>query len=50
MPLILTGIFLTIIFFSIRGIISLIIILWVGKKVKKYLDKKKEKSQQNTSE
>lgn len=40
---ILTGI-ITIIFFSVRGMISLVIIIWGGKRVKKYFDKKKQKS------
>lgn len=34
---------ITILAFSVRGMISLIIIIWGGKKIKKYFDKKKQK-------
>ena len=39
----LSGAAITMIFFTIKGIVSLTVILWGGRKVKAYLDKKKHK-------
>ncbi|HEX7041934.1 MAG TPA: hypothetical protein VF189_01680 [Patescibacteria group bacterium] len=36
------GILVIILFFSIRGIISLILIIWGGKKIKDFWQKRKE--------
>lgn len=33
----------TIVFFTVKGIISLLGIIWVGKKVKKYIRRENEK-------
>jgi len=37
-----TAVIITIVFFSIRGLLSLIVIVWGSKKVKKYFEKKKK--------